>query len=615
MVDDPDPKTDVYATTEPGADTRASTTDINTPFLKLPPKEYMVRDVIGRGGMGEVLLADDVRIGREVAYKRMIIEPAGAALSRFLREARIQARLDHPAVVPVYELSTDDEGRPYFTMKRVSGVTLSHRLSDGAQQTRLLRAFAEVCLAIEFAHHRGVIHRDLKPSNIMLGRYGEVYVLDWGVARVIADPPSVDEPAQPLAQHDIQTFDETKTGALLGTPGYMAPEQLRGLVPTPAADVYALGAILFEILAGEPLHPRGEAAVGSTLAKPQQSPLARKGNDAVPPELDALCVAALAEEASARPSASELAEAVQSYLDGDRDMERRRKLAAEQLAAARDALASKADDSRATAMRRAGRALALDPESREAAELVSSLLLEPPSPMPPPLVQAIEEHERAIAQHRSWRSMWAYLSIVFLAPLVLVTDVQNWSLVAAFYGVVGIAVLVALDAARAGRPSVVSILTVNLALALLFTRILGPFILTPLAICCMLVGITSIRRINSRRWLVFGWTATAVLLPIILEELHLLPQSWDLGRGVTVAFSAMFESNGSTAEAIALILANLVFTMVVGFTALAFSRKRQDSQRALFVREWHLRQLIPAAAPEQPKRRWATPLRQRVMSK
>src|SRR5688572_14775171 len=176
-----EPKTDVFATTEPGADTttRSSTTDISAPFLKLPAKEYTVRDVIGRGGMGEVLVADDLRIGREVAYKRMLSESSSTAgLSRFLREARIQARLDHPAIVPVYELSTDDEGRPYFTMKRVTGMTLAQRLAAGGVTNRLLRAFAEVCLAIEYAHARGVVHRDLKPSNIMLGKYGEVYVLD-----------------------------------------------------------------------------------------------------------------------------------------------------------------------------------------------------------------------------------------------------------------------------------------------------------------------------------------------------------------------------------------------------------------------------------------------------
>jgi len=611
MVDEP--KTEPFATTQPGGrepETRASTTDIAAPLL-LPPAGYKFGDVIGRGGMGEVIAAEDLRIGREVALKRMRVQASGEALSRFLREARIQARLDHPSIVPVHALDTDEEGRPYFTMKRVTGRTLAHRLADGGSQNRILRAFADVCLAIEFAHSRGVIHRDLKPSNIMLGDYGEVYVLDWGVSRVIADPES-DIPS-PLAAHDIQTFDETKTGALLGTPGYMAPEQLRGLTPTPATDIYALGAILFEILAGEPLHPRGEAAVGSTLARPQDSPLQRRGRKSprpggppveVPPELDALCLAALTEDPTARPSAHELAEAVQDYLDGDRDIERRRQLAAQQLASAREVLESSADDARATAMRRAGRALALDPESKDAAALVSSLLLEPPSPEPPALTASIEEYERKIAQHRSWRVVWAYLSIIALAPLLFLLEVKNWTIVGAFFGIIMVCVLVALEAARNGRPSVVSILVVNLALAVMFTRILGPFILTPLAICGILIAITPIRRINSKRWLVLGWTATAVLVPIILEWIGVLPKTWETARGGTVAVSSIVESVGTRVEAISLVLANLVFTLVVGLVALALARKRQESQRQLFVREWHLRQLIPQSSPVE-KRTWA----------
>jgi len=176
-------------------------------------------------------------------------------------------------------------------------------------------------------------------------------------------------------------------------------------------------------------------------------------------------------------------------------------------------------------------------------------------------------------------------------------------------------VLVALDAARAGRPSVIAILVVNLVLALLFTRILGPFILTPLAICCMLVGITSIRRINSKGWLVVGWTAVAVLLPIVLEWVGVLPRTWETGHGAAVMQSNMFEALGTRGEMGSLVFANLVFTLVVGGVALAFSRKRQDAQRQLFVREWHLRQLIPSDGPAEPKRPWATRGDQRVISK
>src|SRR5262249_51477023 len=157
----------------------------------------------------------------------------------------------------------------------------------------------------------------------------------------------------------------TTAGAILGTPGYMAPEQVEGSEVGPPADVYALGAILFEILTGEPLHPRGEAALASTLDKPQQAPARRAADRTIPPELDAVCFDALALRPGERPTARELADRVQAYLDGDRDLERRRALAADHLTAARTALTSTADDARATAMREAGHALALDRTSSE----------------------------------------------------------------------------------------------------------------------------------------------------------------------------------------------------------------------------------------------------------
>src|SRR5262245_24735311 len=152
---------------------------------------YVVGGVIGKGGMGEVRAARDVDIGRDVAVKRMRAgDPAPGELARFVREARVQGRLDHPAIVPVHELGVDDDGRPYFTMKRLAGTTLAEILGRddaAAHRPRMLRAFVDVCLAIEFAHARQVVHRDLKPANIVLGDYGEVYVLDWGVARVTGD--------------------------------------------------------------------------------------------------------------------------------------------------------------------------------------------------------------------------------------------------------------------------------------------------------------------------------------------------------------------------------------------------------------------------------------------
>ena len=274
----------------------------------VPAAGYTLGELIGRGGMGEVVGGTCQRIGRDIAIKRMrAANPTPEQVARFLREARVQGRLDHPAIVPVHELGYDVNGQPYFTMKRLTGTTLADLLASRSATTqRLLRALVDVCLAIELAHERGVVHRDLKPANIMLGNYGDVYVLDWGVARVLGD--RVDGVIRPA---EMDPIDGTRTGELLGTPGYMPPEQAHGAQVDKPADVYALGAILFEILAGEPLHPRGAGALGATLATPEPGPAgpaARSPDATVPPELDAACVAALATDPARRPSARALAE-------------------------------------------------------------------------------------------------------------------------------------------------------------------------------------------------------------------------------------------------------------------------------------------------------------------
>src|SRR5438067_5726539 len=205
-----------------------------------PPAGYEVSEVLGRGGMGEVVLAYDTEIGRGVAIKHMLDASSEVARERFLREAKIQARLDHPAIVPVYEL-----GRDYFTMKRLAGTTLLDVIVKGsATRQRMLRAFVDVCLAVELAHSRGVVHRDLKPANIMLGDFGEVYVLDWGIAKL------VDEPETPRAQTlDLPSSTHaTRVGKVLGTPEFMAPEALLHGVADRRTDVYALGIILDQLL-------------------------------------------------------------------------------------------------------------------------------------------------------------------------------------------------------------------------------------------------------------------------------------------------------------------------------------------------------------------------------
>jgi serine/threonine protein kinase len=260
------------------------------PRPRTESRRYTLGTLIGRGGMGEVVVATDEHIGREVAVKRLrASEPSPEELARFVREARVQGRLEHPAVVPVHDLGVDADGRPFFVMKRLAGEPLSallaaHRDAGAAIDMRLLRAFADVCLAVEFAHARGIIHRDLKPSNVMLGEFGEVYVLDWGIAGTVAEQTPGDDHRRAGLALDT---GETTAGTVLGTPGYMAPEQLAGERAGPAADIYALGCILYEILVGEPLHQHTR----SITAPPAQPRLRRPDT---PPELDAICERATA---------------------------------------------------------------------------------------------------------------------------------------------------------------------------------------------------------------------------------------------------------------------------------------------------------------------------------
>src|SRR5688572_23978897 len=207
---------------------------------------YLVARRIGKGGMGEVMGARDEQIGRDVAIKRMRkANPSERAIARFLREATIQGRLEHPAICPVHEIGRDTDGLPFFVMKKLAGTTLAKILDRpggdrGAYPLqRVLRAFAEICLAIEFAHVRGIVHRDLKPDNIMLGDFGEVYVLDWGVAKVIGEEDG------DFADVDSGSGEHaTQQGTAIGTPGYMAPEQVQGKPVDAKSDAYPLGCSL-----------------------------------------------------------------------------------------------------------------------------------------------------------------------------------------------------------------------------------------------------------------------------------------------------------------------------------------------------------------------------------
>jgi hypothetical protein len=271
-----------------------------------------VHHTIGEGGMGVVHLATQATLGRHVAVKtlREGVGDQEAAL-RILREAWLTGALEHPNVVPVHDVGVDASGAPVIVMKRIEGRVWSHLMRDGAEIARRfavgdplewnLRTLVSVCNAVHFAHSRHILHRDLKPDNVMIGEFGEVYVLDWGIAVSLADDPSGRLPSASQAKD------------IAGTPHYMAPEMLLGdpSAYSPRTDVYLLGAIFYEIFAGEPPHKGSDvhSIVTNILLSAPTFPAT------FPAEAKRICLRALQRDPANRfESALELRLAIDEYL-------------------------------------------------------------------------------------------------------------------------------------------------------------------------------------------------------------------------------------------------------------------------------------------------------------
>lgn len=580
-------------------------------------ERYSLRRKLGKGAMGEVHLCKDARVGREVALKVILphAQSDAQARARFIREARVQGQLEHPAIVPVYDLGIDPGGSIFFTMKYLRGMTLaqiiralSHNDREAVQhftRRRLLSAFASACLAVDFAHSRGVVHRDLKPSNIMLGHFGEVYVLDWGIAKL--KEAESDAPVDDSLEDDVQTAADK----ILGTFGYLAPEQALGNRTglDKRSDVYSLGAILFELLALEPLHPKSTwtTMLQSTLIGANAQASVRAPDKDVPPELDAICVkATMLDPRDRYASARDLHDAVERFLDGDRNVEVRGQMALRYAHAAEEA-AKRAvaggpgsEDARREALREVARALALDPTNAEAMRALGRIVTEPPSSVP----GEVEEEMAAATSSRRKLQLREGVRANLLGTALLL-PFGFWMGVRSSF-VLGATVLLSLAAAgvqgwaakvEGERPThglVYVAYLLNVAALLFIGRVFGPLFFMPMLLAILTFAFCMSEK-SRYRWAVIATGVLAILASVALELIGALPPSYIFNDGgITILPNAAMLPKVPTI--IALLVASVFFVVAPGAILGRLLESLKDAEKRSLMHVWHLRQLLPEKA-------------------
>jgi serine/threonine protein kinase len=298
------------------ADAQSEPRGERSDFPDLSETRYALIERVARGGMGVIYAARDVKLDRRVALKVLdAADRSGDLARRLVREAQVLARLEHPGIVPVHDVGTLQDGRVFYTMKFVEGRRLDKHLESVESVPDRLRLFLRICEAIAFAHARKVLHRDIKPANVMVGSFGEVLVLDWGLAKILTgatasaaeDDPEhtiVETSPSTMGMEESTEFATTAHGTVMGTPGYMSPEQARGdnAQVTERSDIFSLGALLtFLLTHPAPSTSSSSHSVGGRYDKP----------------LKAICAKATGIDPQERyASVTELAWDVSRYLDG-----------------------------------------------------------------------------------------------------------------------------------------------------------------------------------------------------------------------------------------------------------------------------------------------------------
>jgi serine/threonine-protein kinase len=566
---------------------------------------YRIGGLIGTGGSGEVRAALDQRLGRHVALKRLRADRNDATITkRFMREALVLAQLEHPSIVPVYDLDERD-ATPYFTMKRIRGMTLRSVLDaliagDRAARARygqrkLLRAFLATAHAIRYAHARGVIHRDLKPRNIMLGDFGEVYVLDWGAAKLRGEPEPASVPAP--ADHD---GDESDTGTLLGTAGYMAPEQIRGEYANidERSDIYALGAILFEILTLDPFN-RGATArerTDATLEGRSAAAAGRVIDPSLSRELLDMCERATQLERSDRyASVGLLIAALERYFESGA-AENSADEVARHIKAAKILLEREKGTGELEVRRKAIEhcrfALTLDPNSAEAQDLVRRLFADAPQRIPGEVAQRFGLHEQ-----RSIEAMLPYgflglLSLVCFVPIALWMGVRSWPAIG------GLAVMVLWSAAsmlaargpgRTQRHLYPAFIATSLLIAGVST-LFGPLVVVP-ALASVNTMVFMLHFARPRFWpILVGWATFVV--PAALQLGGVLHPSYAF-RDSAMLIAPWALSFPRVPTVLFLVVAGILTLLAGALLALRLRRTLNEVRLRTELYTWHLEQMLP----------------------
>jgi len=448
----------------------------------------------------------------------------------------------------------------------------------------------------------------------MIGDLGEVYVVDWGVAKIVGEEEGdFADVGSGSGEH------ATGTGVAIGTPGYMAPEQVKGAPDLDGrADVYTMGCLLFEILSGQPLHPRGHDGLRSALDGADARPSLRAPDRGIAPELDALCVHAThLERADRVQTARELGDRVQRYLDGDRDLALRRDLARGHFERARDAfvrattpelaVAPRAsrpviaapppeEETRKVAMREAAAALALDPNLAGAAELVGRLMLEPPRARPREVDTEIHDEDVRSARAIARAGIWAIAGGIAMCPFMQWIAPAGTRWVALLTVLFVLDLLVALHAMRASTPRPGLVAIANTVIVVTIARMYSPLLIAPgiaASLAMAMVLTPRFSRLGSA-WTLGILMVSGVLGPLLLEQLGVLSSTMSItDRGALFHAPAIGTNEPATIAVYALYCGALVAGACIA--AAAMRARQRSAHEKLLLQAWQLRQLVPSA--------------------